>query len=643
VTFQYAYQYTSFTRYRIQVYETVVDSGGNITGLVTTALKSITSNDMGIMAAGRFDRGDVRLGPPQVFTKSAIVQPLVILNAPPIHFDVFGGTSYDVSKMYGGGPLNFVATYEKASSQTLEMETKISRSWSQSYSLSGGVSGPFGLGVSSSLSARYGKGFSREAGSSNTIRIAVKVDAADDDLIYATVAHYDIWEYPAYAGDNLIGHILVLDPNSASVQHGWFPSKSSTATSYIPNHEVGNVLSYRKYSDLRENPELGELVKGSNNVFFSLNASSPFAWSLNFSDFQAEGATTTKTANMEVGASVSGFGITVGVSENYSDESVYTHKTSVMSDLGLKVKLGTIDMGVGEVGYAVTPYTYWGKNGALVLDYAVQPELAPEGGTYTWWQDRYNKQDPAFILPWRYDREKGYTLQDSAKRFQTKEITFQPPDAGRGETVLIEARVRNFGLVNTAVPVAVRFYVGNPDSGGTLIVGTNGVSKVWTDALLPARSWKKVQLPWRIPSDIPQYPRIYAVINPDTVMDEVHTNNNMGFAVLGLSTLPTSVAGAGGIPNAFALAQNYPNPFNPSTVILYEMPEKSYVRLVVYDVLGRVVATLADEVKAAGRHQVAFDARRLATGMYLYRLSAHPVEGGQGGAFTSVKKMLVLK
>jgi hypothetical protein len=75
------------------------------------------------------------------------------------------------------------------------------------------------------------------------------------------------------------------------------------------------------------------------------------------------------------------------------------------------------------------------------------------------------------------------------------------------------------------------------------------------------------------------------------------------------------------VPAQFSLAQNYPNPFNPSTKIAYTINARMPILLMVYDVLGREVETLVDEVKDAGTHEVLWDAKGRASGVYYYRLS----------------------
>ncbi|MBC8044888.1 MAG: T9SS type A sorting domain-containing protein [Rhizobacter sp.] len=95
-------------------------------------------------------------------------------------------------------------------------------------------------------------------------------------------------------------------------------------------------------------------------------------------------------------------------------------------------------------------------------------------------------------------------------------------------------------------------------------------------------------------------------------------------------------------PSAFALQQNYPNPFNPATVVSYQLPAASDVRLKVYDVLGREVATLVNAKQTAGTYKVSFNATRLSSGVYFYRLTAGSSDG-RSGSFVQTKKMLLVK
>ena len=97
------------------------------------------------------------------------------------------------------------------------------------------------------------------------------------------------------------------------------------------------------------------------------------------------------------------------------------------------------------------------------------------------------------------------------------------------------------------------------------------------------------------------------------------------------------------VPETYSLGQNYPNPFNPSTAICYALPENAYVSLRVYNCLGQEVATLVDGQLTAGQHQVTWDARNLASGVYICRIEARPGEGSGSGPFTETKRMVLVK
>ncbi|MCL5029783.1 MAG: T9SS type A sorting domain-containing protein [Bacteroidetes bacterium] len=107
-------------------------------------------------------------------------------------------------------------------------------------------------------------------------------------------------------------------------------------------------------------------------------------------------------------------------------------------------------------------------------------------------------------------------------------------------------------------------------------------------------------------------------------------------SIKSIKHLVTSIDDKGNtVPNEFVLFQNYPNPFNPSTTISYQLSAVSKVSLKVYDVLGREVATLVNEVQSPGEYVKTLHATSLPSGIYLYKLTA--------GNFVSTKKMIILK
>jgi len=106
-------------------------------------------------------------------------------------------------------------------------------------------------------------------------------------------------------------------------------------------------------------------------------------------------------------------------------------------------------------------------------------------------------------------------------------------------------------------------------------------------------------------------------------------------AVKSYSEKVTEVHQITDVPDDYQLQQNYPNPFNPETLIKFQLPKDGFVNLKVYDVLGREVQSLVNEMKKSGRHEVSFDASQYSSGIYFYRLHVND--------FVSTRKMLLLK
>ncbi len=109
-----------------------------------------------------------------------------------------------------------------------------------------------------------------------------------------------------------------------------------------------------------------------------------------------------------------------------------------------------------------------------------------------------------------------------------------------------------------------------------------------------------------------------------------------GGAIAKMSVTGVGISlGSSEVPSSYSLKQNYPNPFNPTTNINFSIPRSGLVTLKVYDMVGREVASLVNEVKNAGSYIVGFNASNLPSGAYFYRVSA--------GDFVDTKKMLLIK
>jgi hypothetical protein len=608
------------------------------------------------VAVGDVDGDAVQLGAPTVQTVTDIVQPLIVLNAPPIHFEVFDGENFDVNKCFNTNPdisCNHRAVYENASSQELEVATEVTADWGVSESIEGSAGvgiGPVSASVSGSLSRGYGEGFGKVEGSSQKVTVKVTSDAVDDDRIYATISNYNIYEYPVYADGEFEGSVIVVKPTFIGLeglQNTWFGSKSGLASDYINHHEVGNILSYPSTAAIPQGATFfgNGGIQGGGGDTWELSNSSSQTWELRFSSesisqrsqgaYQTVGSSASVSAGVEFGPVQAS--ITASTASTYSSTQISTHKTTVQEESALQVQFGQIDGSIlGTKTYTVSPFVYWGSNGALVLDYAVNPDMS--SGVPSWWEEKYGaKPDMTMILPWKYDAEKGLgSTNAELQSEETRDLIFSVDKPQPGDTVDIQARIQNFSLTDNLGNTTIRFYMGDPRNGGILIVNEQGVSEVEI-AGTNARSSRIATLEnWVIPETVGGNTFIYVSIDEDNEINEVHEDNNIAWKLLN-PELPmgTSNEAKPDVAQKFELGQNYPNPFNPSTVISYTVPSSQLVELKVYDITGREVAELVNAERAAGTYSVRFNAQNLASGVYIYTL--------RGQNFSISKRMVLIK
>jgi hypothetical protein len=284
--------------------------------------------------------------------------------------------------------------------------------------------------------------------------------------------------------------------------------------------------------------------------------------------------------------------------------------------------------------------------GNIIKPSATRPEFAGEAyridespsGVATLWEwvanvPTHNFTTYSFVAPTLSDSGTGstpyYKFFVSAQGIQANLFWDSQVDSGYSVDNLRPSTPLNAALTQiTSTKIRLHWNpdLSDPDLGGYLVYRSSASGFPLADStrLFAVRDTAAVD------STITANGRYYYRV---TTVD-VHGNESVP-----TDQLPTpnvsSVDAKSMAPKAFSLAQNYPNPFNPSTTIAYELPQSSFVKMSVYDMLGREVAVPVNERQNAGVHHVKFDGSGLSTGVYCYRI--------QAGDFVALKRMLLLK
>jgi len=250
----------------------------------------------------------------------------------------------------------------------------------------------------------------------------------------------------------------------------------------------------------------------------------------------------------------------------------------------------------------------------------------------------------------------GFTGQDFNSKFIISQITFQT-SALRNNTKLIgtpRIGLEYFSTANTFCQYNFQIYEVTPDGTAYFINRIN-----FTDRNYLAMTTRSTLINGQAHSHIFQTgsririvvtnldrtatdttffgtdPFVLPVLNNGTNRININSNSYIDLPITTNFSNSADLLENPASEINFTLNQNYPNPFNPVTKIEYSIPLTAKVVIKVYDILGKEVKTLADEVQEKGLHNVMFDASNLASGIYFYRLTT--------GTLTDVKKMVVIK
>jgi len=619
----------------------------NLNNLITESFEFVeVTNDFSprarsfALGGGDFTNSRIRYENPRRYQLTDISQPWIILKAPPTHFDVFGDEVLDVNSCFTSARCGFEVTFTSVESGERSIATSVESDWTVEASVGGGIANVISFG----MTAKYGERFGHSSLKAETEIFTQSRTARETDQVYAAVSSYDLWEYDVYDSGENVGRVLAVIPTGTG--NTWLSSDSFFAYQYRSFTEESNLLSYPRNDDLLQDTNSGIdiLLKGlrDEDPNFSIDGNSSSTWSLEFGDFIEEEDFT--ESNVSISGSVGFDALGVGLGGSYSTTELQTNRMAVGEELKIEVDLGSINSQFPTAQYIVYPYAYWHEDGPLVIDFGVRLDRQVIGGPESFWDQRYGQlPDPALKLPWRHLQEKS-ELQSTGGEVEfdedlvelSKSISYLPSRPNPGDTVTVDVEVHNFSLVDLVDQVDVHLFLGHPDIGEP-IEFLDGSVKLQTDALMPIRGRQTLTGQFIMPETVPE-PRLYALLDRDDQVDEIHAGNNLGFVPL--STTADVVTSNGdevalNTPQNFKLHNNYPNPFNPSTNINFDLPQNQDVRLEVFDLLGRRVALLVDETMTAGFHSVTFDASSLTSGVYFYRI--------QAGSFVKTQKMMLVK
>ncbi|HOJ05035.1 MAG TPA: T9SS type A sorting domain-containing protein [Bacteroidota bacterium] len=241
---------------------------------------------------------------------------------------------------------------------------------------------------------------------------------------------------------------------------------------------------------------------------------------------------------------------------------------------------------------------------------------------------------PNTITPGYYKAEVVFNTKNSCMNYADfvappQTLLLLPP--GAQMCVVWPGDTDNNGIVNYADRAALNRYIFDANMRSTWLQGPNRYSVVGGFDYL---EWKaQPSAPWNTPDGC------YKDTDGNGVI------NNFDYIAIKLNWLKNNTVipakgNTGFSPASFDMDQNYPNPFNPSTTIRYSVPERSHVRLVVTDMLGRTIGTLVDGEVEEGVHSAVFDGTQLPSGNYV--ATVH-MTGNSGLTFSKSLKMTLNK
>lgn len=532
-------------------YDTLGGGGYSFSDNTSGAMRSYA------IAIGNLDGSDFSLGTPSV-QYCEYVQPVYMLGAIPSHFDIIDGVEYDVNGCYPVQDCDLAVQIKNSQTSSTESTIEIKSDWAVSSETQYGVEVE-GFSTSTTVSAKYGVNFEDINTQTNSQTISVTVTASADDMIQYTKIPLSVWEYPVLngAGDTTNFLLAVFPENNLSPQS--IVANGKSLFNFTPDYEVGNILSYpiesSSYGSVQGLPQTSGswiVLDDANVPSYEMSSSGSIFWELTSSSGLDWSSSAGAYAAVNTGVSTLGFGLglpegedgteyleAAGLPANYPpnavDESILQlYSSSISTDTEFEITPTNVIGAPNEFHYTISPKIYWNTEGSGTVTFDLDMNSNLSSGSF--WSVAYtDKTDPALNLPYRYDLVHNPNLTNTTNLDRTKSLRFSTPVAQIGDTLSVFVKTFNYSFVATGGPVEFKLYHEHPDLGGTPISDING-NTVFTTALgmgERGRVETEVQFVMTGAIALDDFAKIYVELDPNDLLDEIHEENNLGWAQFG--------------------------------------------------------------------------------------------------------------
>ncbi|MBR9860982.1 T9SS type A sorting domain-containing protein [bacterium] len=577
---------------------------------------------------GNLDGTDLKLGDPVTITDCEFYRPAVIMDCVPYLFDEIGNKVYDLSGC-GQSPNTCGNEVKIENSSTQGQSSGILLSTSYTESESANLSYAYeGIGGGASVDQTTGNGFGHSSENGIVENFSFNESSKSDDRIKGHVFPFRMIEYPVLNMSNdTTSWIITVIPSPLIPAGGTFDGRD--VVNYIPNHEVGNLLSYPKSTDTesifydRISDVPSTLLWTPNPISVSVAGAGGANLASEINQSWSDWTSTMESGTFEANVGVSGFGVGGGYSQSstYKFEEMQVYSQYITSMETFSVYAAPLS----EIGYnfTLTPYLYLTQDRAIRLGMAVD---IPNSGAENIVDIYGSKVDPALNLPYRLDSLRGVTNRIAEHYNRTKSIRFNYVNPNPGDTLTAYIRVFNYSLkaMNSAVPFEL--YSGDPENGGTIITDVNGETRFNSIEVLEGQGRNVVDVSFVVTNQMVQGAdsRIYIKLDPDNEFDEVHERNNIGWTNLGYPcNIPNDTVT---ILDIETVGDNfeflvYPNPTAGNSHVNFQNTLQNLegkVTLDIYDIQGNLVYSKPFVNRTYSRFSV--DISSLPSGMFIFQL-----------------------